>query len=125
LNPLAERACFSQAGGDSRVRNSQGTRDNVYLEGGHLVLRSQRQASGKYNYTSGAIETQDKVAWKGLTRACVSAKLPGGEGPPDHGADWCASTPIGKCRTGCPVLQHGPCGPDKKVPKHGSCNKCM
>ena len=43
--------------GDSRVRQSQGTRDNVYLEGGHLVLRSQREKSGKWNYTSGAVST--------------------------------------------------------------------
>ena len=67
--------------GDSQVRQSQGTRDNVYLEGGHLVLRSQREKSGNWNYTSGAVETQHKLSWKGLTRACVSAKLPGGEGP--------------------------------------------
>jgi hypothetical protein len=38
-------------GGDSRVRNSQGTRDNVYIEDGNLVLRSQRQKSGKYVQT--------------------------------------------------------------------------
>ena len=96
------------------------------------MLRWQRQASGKFNYTSGAVDSEGKASWKGLTRACVSAKLPGGEGapdppgpPPPHGADWCASTPVGECRTGCPVLQHGPCGPDKKVPERGSCNKCM
>jgi beta-glucanase (GH16 family) len=116
--------------GDSQVRNSQGTRDNVYLEGGHLVLRSQRQRIGKWNYTSGAVETQHKVSWKGPTRACVSAKLPGGEGggpAAKHGADWCATTPLGGCRTGCPAHGSGPanpCGPDKKVPTHGSCNEC-
>ena len=71
--------------GDSQVRDSQGTAENVYLEGSHLVLRSQRQKSGNWNYTSGAIETQHKVSWRGPTRACVSAKLPGGEGPDPHG----------------------------------------
>lgn len=35
-------------GNDSRVRDSQGTADNVYLEDGALVLRSQRQAVGGY-----------------------------------------------------------------------------
>lgn len=114
--------------GDSQVRDSQGTRDNVYLEGGHLVLRSQRQKSGKWNYTSGAVHTQHKASWQGLTRACVSAKLPGGEGPaPKHPADWCATTPLGDCRTGCPAnnfTNKGTCGPDKTVPTHGSCNEC-
>ena len=69
--------------GDSRVRDSQGTADNVYLEDGALVLRSQHEtvAGSAYNYTSGAVETKDKVSWKhaGGIRACVRAKLPGGE----------------------------------------------
>jgi hypothetical protein len=112
-------------GGDSRVRNSQGTRNNVYLEGGHLVLRSQRQKAGKYNYTSGAVESRGKVSWRGLTRACVRAKLPGGETP---ATDWCATTPVGVCRTGCPATTHalpGTCGPDKQPPPQGhSCNRC-
>ena len=33
--------------GDSQVRQSQGTRDNVYLEDGHLVLRSQRETAAR------------------------------------------------------------------------------
>ena len=66
--------------GDSRVRDSQGTADNVYLEDGDLVLRSQEQSAGKWNYTSGAVQTMGKQSWKGLTRACVRARLPGGEG---------------------------------------------
>jgi beta-glucanase (GH16 family) len=116
--------------GDSHVRNSQETLDNVYLEGGHLVLRSQRQKSGKWNYTSGAVATKGKVSWKGLTRACVSAKLPGGEGPPAHEhQDWCATTPVGKCQTGCQPPKfpsRGVCGPDKKPPPAGkSCNHCL
>ena len=116
--------------GDSQVRQSQGTRDNVYLEDGHLVLRSQRETSGKWNYTSGAVETQHKVSWKGLTRACVSAKLPGGEGPlpKPSDRDWCATTPLGSCRTGCPAhswSNKGTCGPEKKTPPAGkSCNEC-
>jgi beta-glucanase (GH16 family) len=68
--------------GDSRVRNSQGTADNVYLENGALVLRSKREKAGKWNYTSGAVQTMGKASWKhaGGTRACVLAKLPGGQG---------------------------------------------
>ena len=66
------------AGGDSRVRDSMGTVDNVYLERGSLILRSQRQQLGGYNYTSGAVPTQRKHSWRGTTRACVRAMLPGG-----------------------------------------------
>ena len=121
---------------DEKVRDSQGTRDNVYLQDGALVLRSQRQQAGDYNFTSGAVETQGKVSWKGLTRACVSAKLPGGQGqPPPNLTEWCATTPFGQCRTGCPAgARSGTCGPNKQqygpgvpCPAHGSCscNKCI
>jgi beta-glucanase (GH16 family) len=66
--------------GDSRVRDSQGTTDNVYIENGDLVLRSQKQQQGKYNFTSGAVQTQGKKSWEGLTRVCIRAQLPGGGG---------------------------------------------
>ena len=119
-------------GGDSRVRSSQGAADNVYLAGGALVLRSKREKAdgeGKHwNYTSGAVQSEGKIAWKhvGGTRACVRAKLPGGEGPaPKHGSDWCATTPVNSCRTGCPAgVKPNRCGPDKTVPTKGSCNEC-
>mmetsp|Transcript_7591 Transcript_7591/g.16317 ORF Transcript_7591/g.16317 Transcript_7591/m.16317 type:complete len:287 (-) Transcript_7591:40-900(-) len=58
--------------------------DNVYVEGGKLVLRSDR--SGATNYTTGAVNTWDKANWKasdGTFRLCISAKLPGA---PDHPA---------------------------------------
>eukprot|EP00035_Acanthoeca_spectabilis_P018892 m.406613 g.406613 ORF g.406613 m.406613 type:complete len:269 (+) comp16795_c5_seq18:7935-8741(+) len=67
-------------GNDSRVRDSQGTAENVYIEDGHLVLRSQRQAMNGYEFTSGAVQTQGLHSWKGPARACVSAALPGGGG---------------------------------------------
>ena len=67
-------------GGDSRVRESQGTADNVYLENGNLVLRSQKQQLGAYNYTSGSIQSQGLKSFKGKTRVCVMAKLPGANG---------------------------------------------
>ena len=63
---------------DSLVRQSVGTVDNVYIKNGTLILRSQRQSVGKFNYTSGAVQTKNKKAWQGPTRVCVSAKLPGG-----------------------------------------------
>jgi beta-glucanase (GH16 family) len=50
------------------------TTDNVYVSAGNLILRSQRNST--YNYTSGAVVSQGKGAWK-HGRACVSAKLPG------------------------------------------------
>ena len=65
-------------GGDSRVRSSTGTAENVYLENGHLVLRSQRQTLGNYSYTSAAVDSQNKASFSGPARVCVSAVLPGG-----------------------------------------------
>lgn len=44
---------------------SQGTAENVYIEDGHLVLRSQRQAMNGYEFTSGAVQTQGLHSWKG------------------------------------------------------------
>lgn len=75
-------------GGDSRVRDSMGTSDNVYIEDGELVIRTQRQTVGKYEYTSGAVSSQGKRSWKGLTRACVRAKLPGGGGGGKGAGIW-------------------------------------
>jgi beta-glucanase (GH16 family) len=68
------------SGGDSRVRDSLGTVDNVYVEDGKLVLRSMKENVGGYNYTSGSVQSQDLKYWEGPTRVCVSAKLPGGGG---------------------------------------------
>lgn len=86
-------------GNDSRVRDSQGTAANVYVEDGALVLRSQREQINGYRFTSGAVQTQGLVSWRGLTRACVRAKLPGAPGHgdgiwpahwmmPDNNACW-------------------------------------
>ena len=49
------------AGNDSRVRDSQGTADNVYIEDGHLVLRSQRQKLNGYDFTSGAVRAPQLI----------------------------------------------------------------
>jgi beta-glucanase (GH16 family) len=56
--------------------------ENVYIQNisktnSVLVLRSQRQQSKNYNYTSGAINSQNKQFWKGPARVCVNAMLPG------------------------------------------------
>jgi beta-glucanase (GH16 family) len=73
------------AGGDSRVRDSQGTADNVYLANGSLVLRSQKEVVGSYNFSSGAVDSQGKRSFKAPARVCVSAILPGGTGGPKGG----------------------------------------
>jgi hypothetical protein len=136
LKPSSSFSSSSLASFLCKVRDSQGTRDNVYVEDGTLVLRSQRQRMGKFNYTSAAVSTQAKASWRGLTRACVSAKLPGGQGQPQPNSsspDWCTTTPFGKCHTGCPANSTGTCGPDKQHfgpgvpgwdPSKGSCNEC-
>lgn len=90
------------SGGDSRVRQAQGTKENVYVENGSLVLRTERQKIGGYNYSSGAVETKGKVSWEGTTRVCIRARLPsGGKGiwpahwlMPDNDACWPANGEI-------------------------------
>jgi len=75
--------------GDSRVRDAQGLAENVYIDNDALVIRSQRDATG--NLTSGALQTRGKHSWRGKTRVCVSAKLPGEGGGHGNGiwpAHW-------------------------------------
>jgi len=63
---------------NSKVRNSTGTLENVYLEDGNLVLRTQKERRGDYFYTSGAVASKGKKSWAGSSRVCISATLPGG-----------------------------------------------
>mmetsp|Transcript_84606 Transcript_84606/g.192842 ORF Transcript_84606/g.192842 Transcript_84606/m.192842 type:complete len:218 (+) Transcript_84606:52-705(+) len=65
--------------GDSRTRDATATADSVWVKDGSLVIRSNAHWTGSNwtSLTSGAVQTQGKVSWKGLTRVCVSAKLPG------------------------------------------------
>ena len=71
-------------------RHARCAEDDVYIEDGALVLRSQHRSScfsggsgpGCFNYSTGAVTTQNKMtvsAHPGF-RLCVSAKLPGGGG---------------------------------------------
>lgn len=92
LTPVLDNSSWTTdfRGNDSRVRDSQGTADNVYIENGDLVLRTLRQADGGYDFTSGAVQTQGKRSWRGLTRACVRALLPGAGG---GDGIWPAYTP--------------------------------
>lgn len=65
--------------------------DEVYLEDGCLVLRSQRREVGGREYTSGLVDTQDRFA-RAFGRFEVRARLPKGQGvwpahwllPEDH-----------------------------------------
>jgi len=52
----------------------------VWVADGALVIRSNATWDGSrwVNLTSGAVQSRSKKAWKGRTRVCVSAKLPGG-----------------------------------------------
>eukprot|EP01048_Picozoa_sp_COSAG05_P000825 COSAG05_NODE_25_length_31349_cov_4.978560_20_plen_830_part_00 len=71
--------------GDSRLRDAQGTQEDVYVANGTLVLRTRRSSgvhgySGQvFNFTSGAVQTRGKRQWKGSTRVCVMASLPGSD----------------------------------------------
>ncbi len=53
--------------------------DEVYLENGFLVLRSQKRDKEKRNYTSGLVETKDRFT-QTYGRFEIRAKLPRGQG---------------------------------------------
>jgi beta-glucanase (GH16 family) len=68
--------------------------DNVYLEDGSLVLRSDRNHScdasaGCFNYSSGGVTSRDKATWSVADgagfRLCINALLPGGGASPGAG----------------------------------------
>jgi beta-glucanase (GH16 family) len=54
-------------------------KENVRLEGGHLVIEARRDNFNGQEYTSGRIKTQGKHSWK-YGRIEASIKLPGGLG---------------------------------------------
>eukprot|EP00040_Diaphanoeca_grandis_P040039 m.261035 g.261035 ORF g.261035 m.261035 type:complete len:305 (+) comp41146_c0_seq1:125-1039(+) len=62
-------------------RDAACTMDNVYIDQGHLVLRSDRGKGSKTpSWTTGAVNTWGKADWQttdGPFRLCVSAQLPG------------------------------------------------
>jgi licheninase len=81
----------------SALRDAKNTAENVWIENGTLVIRSQRQHTGPYtegipaklypnttfNYTSAAVTTKGLRTFGGhgkTTRVCVRAQLPGGGG---------------------------------------------
>lgn len=70
------------------TRDAVGTEDNVYIEDGKLVLRSQKQDKDSAHYTTGAVDSKSKKYWGGdkkKTRVCVSSILPGGQGSKGYG----------------------------------------
>lgn len=69
--------------------------EDIYLEDGALVLKTERRNSGGKKYTSGSVDTSGKRSWKGLTRVCFRAKPNGQQGVqpahwlmPDNDACW-------------------------------------
>ena len=72
--------------GDSRTRAANATADSVWVSEGSLVIRSNATWNGTAwtDLTSGAVQSQGLKAWRGRTRVCVNAKLPGG--PPGNGS---------------------------------------
>ena len=75
--------------GDSLARLSTATHENVYVQGGRLVLRSRREtanvsiAGQVYNYSTGAVTSLGKVSFAPPFRLCVVARLPGAGGGPN------------------------------------------
>ena len=68
--------------GDSRTRDAAAVAQNAYVENGTLVIKSDGVWDGArwQNYTSGAVSSQHKLSFRGKTRVCIKAKLPGGGG---------------------------------------------
>jgi beta-glucanase (GH16 family) len=69
--------------------------DDIYLQDGALVLKTERRQSQGKNYTSGSVDTSGKRSWQGKTRVCFRAKLNGQQGVqpahwlmPDNDACW-------------------------------------
>ena len=66
-------------------REAACTRDSVAVRDGRLVLTSRRRRALGRNFTTGAVTTRDRVAWRSggrevPWRLCVSAVLPGAPG---------------------------------------------
>jgi beta-glucanase (GH16 family) len=69
---------------DSSCRSAMCLFENVRVEGGALVLTALRQQRGWANFTTGAVNSKDKVFFQATRakpfRLCVSGRLPGGGG---------------------------------------------
>jgi len=91
LNTESWTITLGENGGQGR--EAYLTADNVYVQQGNLVLRSQKQTVNNFNYTSGAVHSMNKKFWPDspALRVCVSAKLPGGDAKTGKGiwpAHW-------------------------------------
>ena len=69
--------------------------ENVLVEGGHLILLSDKHSSRgesvESHYTTGAVSTWNTSAWRpsdGSFRACISARLPGHGGKGSSQGIW-------------------------------------
>ena len=79
---------IKEGAGNSYCRSATCTAEDVYLEGGALVLRTRRDATNQSAYTSGGVDTRHKVSWRHSPafRICISAMLPGGAAVSTSGA---------------------------------------
>lgn len=89
--------------GDSRTRDAEAIAEAVSVKDGAMVIETKATWDGSAwtNLTSGAIWSQNRKSFKGRSRVCVRAKLPGGGGNgagdgiwpahwllPDDGSCW-------------------------------------
>ena len=84
LNTTRWTVLDATAEGDPSCGQARCMSSNVAIDGGMLRLTAQKEASGWAQYTTGAVETRDKAAWKappgGAWRMCMLVALPGGSG---------------------------------------------
>eukprot|EP01048_Picozoa_sp_COSAG05_P000286 COSAG05_NODE_7_length_42457_cov_58.929152_43_plen_345_part_00 len=92
------------------------------VRGGYYEIRWRSGSSGISS--SWWFHTNNGTAWTEIdVFETTGTSNPGGDpGNPDR----CSTTPLRKCRTGCPADEHGTCGPHKTPFKPGgpSCNLC-
>jgi beta-glucanase (GH16 family) len=96
------------------------------VKGGYFEIRWRSGSSGISSswWFTGGNDTTGRVEIDVFETTGVDDE-PAGGGDPES-PDWCSTTPLGHCRTGCPADPHGRCGPDKKPfpPGGPSCNEC-
>lgn len=84
LNTSTWNVLNNTAREDSSCREAMCLSKNVAVQNGNLVLTALKEQSGWANYTTGAVNSQDKAFWRATEqqpfRLCVSGKLPGGGG---------------------------------------------
>jgi hypothetical protein len=102
------------------------------VRGGFFEIRwrsgSSAISSSWWFHSNNGSNTDPTTAWTEIDvfETTGSDNVIGKRDPEEPLAEWCGTTPLKKCRTGCPPDPEGTCGPHKQPFKSGepSCNMC-